>query len=103
MTTATLPPPPDMPEGLEHMLPRFAAEMAADTAVLQRLVAAGDAELADHLHAMRGKCAMFGESRMLDVLTRLERIQRGDEPGGEVFFILVEQVIERACQLELYV
>jgi CheY-like chemotaxis protein/HPt (histidine-containing phosphotransfer) domain-containing protein len=64
---------PAIPPGLEHLLPLFLAEMGRDTCRLLELAADGDrAALADHAHAMRGKCAMFGEDAMFALLADIE-------------------------------
>lgn len=103
-----LPPPPDIPEGLEHLLPMFIAEMLKDAACLAHLhgalpVGAGCealAELADHAHAMRGKAAMFGEAVLYELLTEVEASALAGEAGG--LAPLVERVVERSGQLEVY-
>lgn len=95
-----LPPPPDIPEGLEHLLPLFVAEMAKDAARLQNLAAAPPAELADHAHAMRGKAGMFGERRLYDLLTRIEEMALAG--NGVSMDALVAQVVERSSQLAVY-
>jgi len=63
-------PPPE----LAGMKPAFIREMADDRALLRRLLAETDRDaLLEHVHAMRGKCAMFGESSLADLLGRLEQ------------------------------
>ncbi len=95
-----LPPPPDIPEGLEHMLPQFVAEMRKDAATLSALAQAPLDQLADHAHAMRGKAAMFGEAVLYGLLTRIEEKAMAGDGGGVV--ALINQVIERSGQLALY-
>lgn len=79
------------------MLPLFIAEMEKDAATLQALAAAPLADLAEHAHAMRGKCAMFGEDILFGLLTRLEQ----DCLAGtrETIAPLIALVAERALQL----
>jgi CheY-like chemotaxis protein/HPt (histidine-containing phosphotransfer) domain-containing protein len=97
---APLPPPPDIPAGLEHMLPLFIAEMAKDAERLQGLAGVPLDDLAEHAHAMRGKCAMFGEDTLYQLLTRLEQDalagKAADAPG------LIARIVERATQLRDY-
>ena len=104
----SLPPPPDIPEGLEHLLPMFIAEMAKDAARLITLVGAlpvaggMDAlvELADHAHAMRGKAGMFGEGLLYDLLTEIEASAQVNDVGA--LSPLVARVVERSGQLAVY-
>lgn len=65
-------PRPNMPAGLEGLLPQFVAEMKKDHARLLTLVDGDLALLAEHVHAMRGKCAMFGEDILYEPLSALE-------------------------------
>lgn len=97
----SLPPPPDIPEGLEHLLPAFVAEMAKDAARLTELAQREAlADLADHAHAMRGKAGMFGEGRLYELLAEVEAsAQAGD---AAALPSLVVQVVERSAQLEVY-
>lgn len=102
----SLPLPPDIPEGLEHLLPMFIAEMAKDAARLVALAlpagARGEAlaELAEHAHAMRGKAGMFGEGRLYDLLTEVE----ASALAGDLSALspLLTHVVERSAQLERY-
>ncbi len=87
-----------IPPGLEHLLPAFLDEMLKDQKVLRTLVDGGDrAALADHVHAMRGKCGMFGENGLFDLLGRLENLA----PAGGAGEItrLVAKVVERIGHL----
>lgn len=95
-----IPPPPAIPEGLEHMLPQFIAEMEKDAAILQSLALAPLAELGEHAHAMRGKCAMFGEERLYTLLTSLEDNCQADSNDGNG--ALVALIVERVLQLRVY-
>lgn len=103
-----LSPPPDIPEGLEHLLPMFIAEMVKDAARLVTLAGAlpagagvdSLAELADHAHAMRGKAGMFGEGALYELLTDVEASALAGETAP--LPLLVERVVERSGQLELY-
>ncbi|CCG42375.1 phosphoglycolate phosphatase [Magnetospirillum molischianum] len=63
-------PPPE----LVGMVSSFAREMAADRTRLRELLHDSNrAALLDHVHAMRGKCSMFGESSLADRLGQLEQ------------------------------
>lgn len=95
-----LPPPPDIPEGLEHLLPQFIAEMGKDAAQLADLAAAPLADLGEHAHAMRGKAGLFGESRLYEILTVVEQLALAGD--GSRMADLIAQVIERSNQLALY-
>lgn len=99
-----LPPPPDIPEGLEHLLALFIAEMSTDSAILASLVTAFSAaaapDVAEHAHAMRGKAGMFGENALYQLLTDIEAAaQAGD---GAPLPELTARVVERVAQLEVY-
>lgn len=62
----------DIPPGLEHLLPQFIAEMISDGAAVASL-AGGDRQLlGERVHGMRGKCAMFGEGTLFELLSELE-------------------------------
>ncbi|CAA7620307.1 Hpt domain-containing protein [Magnetospirillum sp. UT-4] len=94
-------PPPDIPPGLEGLLPAFAAEVDGDCRALVRLAADGDAPvLAEHAHAMRGKCAMFGETILHDLLTAVE-LGAGAFSAEEMAALLT-RIIERSDQLRKY-
>lgn len=100
--------PPDIPEGLEHLLPAFVAEMVKDTArltALARAVSAPDqvlalVELADHAHAMRGKAGLFGENCLYGLLTDMEKQAQAENIAA--LAPLLELVVERTGQLEVY-
>lgn len=94
------PPPPDIPEGLEHLLPQFVAEMAKDAAILTGLAGAPLDALAEHAHAMRGKAAMFGEGILYGLLSRMEELALAGQP--QRLPALSAQVVERANQLAVY-
>lgn len=97
---SVLPPRPAIPEGLEHMLPQFIAEMEKDAVTLQTLAEAPLADVAEHAHAMRGKCAMFGEDILFGLLTRLEEgCMAGKGDGNAVLGALI---VERVLQLRIY-
>lgn len=84
---------PAIPAGLEGLLGRFIAEMRGDLAVLLTLAETGGDELADHLHAMRGKCAMFGE----DILfAELSAVDAGDRPSPERLAVIAARVADLA-------
>lgn len=95
-----LPPPPDVPAGLEALMPAFVAEMAKDVVLLREIGAADRTLLAEQAHATRGKCGMFGEEMLFALLTRLED-GAGSLPEDEVRSILA-QFAERAAQLAQY-
>ncbi len=88
----------NIPTGLEHLLPAFMAEMLKDQQTLRDLAEGRDrGALADHAHAMRGKCGMFGEEVLYTLLGDLESLaQRGD--NGEITR-LVAKVVERVGRL----
>lgn len=91
------PPPFAIPPGLEDLLPAFVAEMARDGARLAALAKDGGEDLHEHIHAMRGKCAMFGEDVLYDLLSRLEHCAR--ETPGEGVNSLIAHILARATQL----
>lgn len=99
-TGSGLPPPPDIPDGLADMLPMFVAEMEKDGATLSALAEGAAADLAEHAHAMRGKCAMFGEETLFEVLTRIEECATEGRVAG--IPPLIARAIERVGQLRLY-
>ncbi|WP_231849004.1 EAL domain-containing protein [Paramagnetospirillum magneticum] len=88
----------NIPTGLEHLLPTFMAEMLKDQQTLRSLAEGRDrAALADHAHAMRGKCGMFGEEVLYSLLGDLESLAPlGDR--GEITR-LVAKVVERVGRL----
>ncbi|EME69566.1 signal transduction protein [Paramagnetospirillum caucaseum] len=88
----------NIPAGLEHLLPAFMAEMLKDQQMLRALAEGRDrGALADHAHAMRGKCGMFGEEVLYTLLGDLEALAPlGD--GGEITR-LVAKVVERVGRL----
>ncbi|KIL99848.1 diguanylate cyclase/phosphodiesterase (GGDEF & EAL domains) with PAS/PAC sensor(s) [Paramagnetospirillum magnetotacticum MS-1] len=88
----------NIPTGLEHLLPAFMAEMLKDQQTLRSLAEGRDrAALADHAHAMRGKCGMFGEEVLYSLLGDLESLApQGD--SGEITR-LVAKVVERVGRL----
>ena len=88
----------NIPSGLEHLLPSFMAEMLKDQQILRHLAENHDRHaLADHAHAMRGKCGMFGEEVLYSLLGDLESLAPlGD--SGEITR-LVAKVVERVGRL----
>jgi HPt (histidine-containing phosphotransfer) domain-containing protein len=98
--STALPPPPDIPQGLEHMLPLFVVEMERDARTLERLASAPPPELAEHAHAMRGKAAMFGEDMLFRLLTQVE--QDALAGGNGPLPALIARIVERASQLREY-
>lgn len=97
---ASLPPPPDIPAGLEQLMPAFLAEMAKDAVQLVAIKDGDRMELAEFVHAMRGKCGMFGEKTMFGLLTKLEQIVLTATP--QEINDLVTETVEREAQLKLY-
>jgi len=97
----TMPDPPAIPPGLESLLPQFVAEMEKDLALLQALAGGGAEALAEHVHAMRGKCAMFGEERLFALLTAFE--SRLVTAGGGENAEFLGAIVARVRQLGLYV
>ncbi|CAA7618236.1 Predicted signal transduction protein containing a membrane domain [Candidatus Terasakiella magnetica] len=101
--TGVAPPPTavdgiEIPPGLEHLMPTFLAEMVKDQDKLRALSNCHErAALTEHVHAMRGKCGMFGETVLFDLLTRLEALTPMAEHGEIV--PLVVKVIERIGKL----
>ena len=81
----------NIPPGLEELLPRFIAEMEHDSAAIAALAEGDRRALAEHLHAMCGKCAMFGEERLLALLTQLEAMVAASdtEIGSEIARIAI--------------
>lgn len=98
--------PPDIPEGLEHLLPLFVAEMVKDAARLAELMrllprpadVSALADLAEHSHAMRGKAGLFGENQLYTVLTKVERLALAG--NADALPPLIARVSERSAQLE---
>ena len=91
------PAPLAVPPELAHLLPLFLAEMAKDTASLIAL-AGGDREtLAEHAHAMRGKCAMFSEMPMFELLTAIE--EGPPDMAEDEIRRLVRGVIDRGAEI----
>jgi hypothetical protein len=84
---------PAIPAGLEELLGSFIAEMRADQARLLTLARSGADGLAEHLHAMRGKCAMFGE----DILfAELSAVEAAGQPSPEQLARIAARVAELA-------
>lgn len=100
LPAATRPPPPAIPAGLESLMPAFVAEMAKDGARLREIGTADRALLAEQAHATRGKCGMFGETILFDLLTRLEA-GAAELDEGEISALLAA-IVERAAQLTEY-
>lgn len=88
----------NIPPGLEHLLPAFLLEMIADQERLRGLAEGNDRlVLAEHIHAMRGKCGMFGEEVLFELLGQLEALA----PKGSQADIIavVAKVVERIGRL----
>ncbi|MGE5546250.1 MAG: ATP-binding protein [Solirubrobacterales bacterium] len=92
------PPRPSVPPGLEHLMPMFLAEMDKDAARLNELASGDRRELAEYAHAVRGKCAMFGEELLFELLTNLEAT--APEGGSAEIEALVARITDRARQLQ---
>lgn len=85
-----------IPEGLEHLAPAFIAEMERDRDALIALANSNNDQEFQHVaHAMHGKCAMFGETQLADILKRI-----GGDGGGNKYQLL-KQVVERVSQLKI--
>jgi hypothetical protein len=95
VTPRKAPQPPAIPAGLEELLPAFVAEMQKDFAALQGLVVGGGPDLAGHLHAMRGKCAMYGEDTLFGLLGLMERAH----PNREALMREIASRVEELGQL----
>lgn len=100
LASRALPPPPDIPSGLESLMATFIAEMAKDTARLCEIAAADSTLLAEQAHATRGKCGMFGEAILFDLLTRLE--DGAAQLNEDQIAALLAEIVERTSQLEEY-
>lgn len=99
----TKPLPPEIPEGLEHLLTLFVDEMRKDSARLAELAAALSddlTDLAEHAHAMRGKAGLFGEHCLYALLTHVEQSALAGDAAP--LPDLVTRVVERSGQLEVY-
>jgi phosphoglycolate phosphatase len=86
-----------IPPGLESLLPRFIAEMAADGEAVVALAGGERRALAERVHAMRGKCAMFGEDDLAALLAELER-RAPTAAAGEIE-ALVGRVAAKVAEL----
>ena len=88
----------NIPSGLEHLLPAFLEEMVKDQQRLRLLAEGIDRDaLAEHVHAMRGKCGMFGEEVLFELLTRLEAL--APQGGAAEITALVAKIVERVGRL----
>lgn len=94
------PPPPLPPQGLEHLMPLFIAEMDRDAGHLVELAGGDRARLVEAAHAMRGKAGMFGEDIIYGLLTRLE--SQAETIEAQEIQDIVAHVVERASQLKVY-
>lgn len=90
----------DIPPELESLLPRFIEEMDKDCRILAGLAGGDRAALAEHVHAMRGKCAMFGAAELAGLLAELEA-RAAAAAVGEIQR-RVARFIGRASVLGLY-
>jgi hypothetical protein len=82
-------------------MPAFLAEMAKDDVALREVaVRGGRAALIEYAHAMRGKCAMFGEGILYGLLTRLEEAAPL-APQADID-ALISRISERVGELGLY-
>jgi phosphoglycolate phosphatase len=89
-------PPPE----LAAMWPAFAAEMERDRRQLGILLDAGErGALTDHVHAMRGKCSMFGEAILAERLARLE--ERAANASTDEIAALALPILARLDRLAL--
>lgn len=88
-----------IPEGLEHLMGAFMAEMNKDCRTLLELKDGDGEVLAEHAHAMCGKAAMFGEDVLSELLAAIEEQAVA---GTSVDAGLFNRVVERCGQLALY-
>jgi len=95
-----LPPPPQPPAGLEALMPAFLAEMDKDSTLLQELRLGDRGAFVEHVHAMRGKCGMFGENRLYDLLSQLELDAL--VASQQKIDVQVSEAVERVMQLRQY-
>lgn len=96
----SLPPPPQPPAGLEGLMPAFLAEMDKDSLVLNDLQHGDRAVLVEHVHAMRGKCGMFGENVLFELLSKLE--DEAPAAAQQEISAQVSVAVERVRQLRQY-
>ncbi|WP_245651120.1 EAL domain-containing protein [Paramagnetospirillum marisnigri] len=88
----------NIPQGLEHLLPNFIQEMIKDQQTLRSLADLQDRPaLAEHAHAMRGKCGLFGEEVLYQILGRIE--DHAPTIGHDEILGLVAKVVERVGRL----
>lgn len=87
-------PPFAIPEQLTHLIPTYCAELAADIARLRELLTADRESLAEHAHAMGGKCAMFGDIELAEMLYEIER--EAPVASARVMGVLATQALARA-------
>lgn len=101
MPAGPIPDPPEIPEGIEHLLPMFVAEMEKDAARLHELADASDEDLGEYAHGARGKAAMFGEHSLYALFSRIEEMALTGADRAELPSLLA-QVVERLPQLRIY-
>lgn len=85
-----------IPDQLAHLLPTYIAELTADIGQLQALADGPGALLAEHTHAMGGKCAMFGDAELAEMLYAVEFAALADSEKG--VSDLVTAALNRAQQ-----
>lgn len=85
-----------IPSGLEHLAPNYAQEMVKDLAALER-GNSQNLDLAEHLHAMRGKCAMFGDDLLYALLVQFEQSNAQDQ------FVVLDKIRQRVADLVAFV
>ena len=90
-----------IPEGLEGLMDAFRAEITQDGRRLIELIHSTSPDLASHAHAMRGKCALFGEEPLAELLGEIEFL--AENRMRENMEDLLQQVVERARELGIYV
>ena len=87
----------DIPAGLESLLPQFIAEMISDGAAVASL-AGGDRQLlGERVYGMRGKCAMFGEGALFELLSELEA--RVPDAAAEEIDAIIRRIQIRVGEL----
>jgi HPt (histidine-containing phosphotransfer) domain-containing protein len=83
----------EIPEQLVHLIPTYCKELRQDGAHLTALMSGDRVELAEHAHAMGGKCAMFGDRELAEMLYEIER--EAPISSDKVVKVLVTAVMDR--------
>lgn len=83
-----------IPDQLAHLLPAYIAELMADIAQLQAVADGPRDLLSEHVHAMGGKCAMFGDVELAEMLYEIER--EAPYASDRVMAVLLTEALARA-------